>query len=207
MLGVKLSLLVLVHPIDTFLLVKRDRKQFPAWYASLLFLIAVLSQFFFIYFVHYPLSTLRPKDANLALELVKLILPLITWVFASYAITTIMEGESHFSEVFIATSLCTVPYSVITVLLTILSRFMSQEEDIFFVAIQALSLIWMILLILISLKTLNDYTFGKLIGVLLLSLFSMLVIWALALLFFALTSQLVVFFQDLSLEIKMLINQ
>ena len=207
MVGLKLSLMILFHPIDSFYVVKRDKKQFAWWYAAILYLFSVLSQFAYIYFVHYPLSSIRPKDANLVLEIVKVLLPILTWVVASYAVTTILDGESHFGEIFKSTSLCTVPFTLITLTATALSRILSIEEEGLFILLQSLAIAWMVILIWISLKTGNDYSFGKSLIVTFISLIAMVIIWALCLLLFALTSQLFSLFSGLYLEIKMTLGK
>lgn len=197
----KKALLMIFHPIDCFVMIKRERARFKIWPAALLYLLAVIANYLYIFIVHFPLSEKQSTDANIGLELAMVIVPLFTWTVASYAITAIINGESHFTELITANAYTLVPYIVLTPLLGIISNILSYEQAGVYFFFKYVSLLWVLLLLFLALKYLNDYTLWQTVGITVLSLIAMVVIWAVILLLASLTLQLITFFADVYKEI------
>lgn len=202
MLELKTMVLFFLHPISAFYVVKRDRKQYRTAISCVLYLLAFVAQYVYILAVHYPLSSMRPYESDMVLEFVKLLLPVLTWVIASYGITSISGGETKFKDVFNAGALCLLPVIVFKPILALLSRILAKGEQGLFDVLYIGIIIWVILSLFIALLTMNDYRLGQAIGITLLSIISMLVLWAVALLIYALSSQLVAFFNSVLIEIR-----
>ena len=77
-----------------------------------------------------------------------------------------------------------------------------QGEQGLFDVINAGILIWMILGLFVALLTMNDYRLRKALGVTIASLIGMLILWAVAILIYALSSQLVVFINSILVELR-----
>lgn len=203
MVHLKLSLMILFKPVDAFYAVKQYREKINSGYTLLLYLLAFLAQYVYISIVHYPMNNMRPVETNIILEFVKLILPVLVWVVASYGITTILDGESKISDIFHSSALCMVPFIILKPLLGVVSNLMSQEEAGLFNLLKAAIIIWMVSLLFLGLLKMNDYTLSKAIGITIISIIAMLIICAVGLLIYALSSQLVLFFSDIAREIGM----
>ena len=63
------ALLAIFHPIDCFDIIKRERGKFKPFPVAVLYLVAVLVNYLYIFIVHFPLSEKKTTDANIALEL------------------------------------------------------------------------------------------------------------------------------------------
>lgn len=197
----KLILLIIYHPIDCMQIIKRENK-FRWWLIPLLYGIAVVSRLFYAYTVHYPLASKSAESVNIILEAAVFAVPLFSWVICSYAMTALIDGESTFKTQLTVSCYCTVPYTVFTLISIAISYFMSLEELGIFNFIKAVGLIWMIILLLVSLMTLNDYSFSKAVGITILSLIAIVILWAVLLLLYALTVQMVSLIYNLFKEIR-----
>lgn len=198
-----ISINMLFHPVDAFYLIKRDREKYSILPSLVLLFMVLAARFIYIYQVHYPLSTLKIWDSNIILEIAKLLVPVITWVVASYAITTIMEGESFMREIFAASAFAMLPYVIITLFLTIFSQFIGKTEEGLFSLLQLFMWIWIGVLFFISVKYLNDFSFSKTAKICFISIIVMFIIWAVLLLIYALSGQLLQFFKGIFMEIRM----
>ena len=202
--NLKLGVLFLYHPLKANVIVKRRREKFRPLPVLLLFLLAVAARIFSIYFTNYPVSTIRPEEANPVLEIAVVLLPVVTWVVSSYALTSIMGGSAMLGESLTGVAYSYLPYIVFTFLLTPLSHLVSYSGSGLFHAVQGLVIAWQVLLIFLSFKSLNDFSMRKALGVAFISILGIAVIWALLLLLFALTSQVFYFAGELMTEIRFL---
>lgn len=194
-------LLILFHPIDCMDIIKRESVKFKLLPVLILNLLAVAVNYIYIFVVHFPLSERNTIDANIGLELAMVVVPLFTWAVASYLLTAIMSGESHFTELLTAYSYSLVPYIIITPILSIVSNALSYEQVGVYFFFKYGALVWSLFLMYLALKCLNDYSIPKTILVTGLSIIAILVIWAVILLLFSLTIQFFTFFADVYNEI------
>lgn len=199
---IRTSLISIFHPIVAFYSIKKDRDKFNYAPIFLLLFLMVAGRIFSIYVTHFPLATIQPRDANVFLEGIKLLLPIVTWALASYAMTTILDGESLFRETLMATAYSLMPYIVFMVPITLLSRVLEVEAAALHTGLQVVVWLWVILLFFISLKEMNNYTVKKTVVVTLLSIFTMVLIWAAFALFFAISAQFFSFIQEVIIELK-----
>lgn len=197
----KLILLTIYHPVDCMQIVKREGK-FRWWLPLLLYGSAVAARLLYAYTVHYPLATKNSDDVNVLLEVAVFVVPLISWVICSYAMTALIDGESTLRDQFTVSCYCTVPYTLFTLISIAVSYVMSLEESGIFNFIRGVGLIWMIVLLFVSLMVLNDYSFSKTIGITVLSLVAIVILWAVLLLLYALTVQMVSLIYNFVKEIR-----
>ncbi|MBR4073085.1 MAG: YIP1 family protein [Clostridia bacterium] len=195
------ALLILFHPIDAFDIIKRERVKFRPIPVIVLYVLAVAVNYLYIFMVHFPLSSKKPVDANIALEFAMIFVPLLTWTVASYLITSIINGESKFTELVTGYAWCLVPYIILTPALGVLSNILSFEQAGAYFLFKYVSLLWVLILIFVALKYMNDYTILQTAGVAFLSILMMIVIWAVILLLASLTLQFLSFFGDVYTEI------
>lgn len=203
--ALEFSLMLLFHPVDVFALIKKERSKFDYRPVIVLLLLVVLVRIAYIFTVHYPLATLEPRDTNIGLEIVKMWLPILTWTISCYAVTAIIDGESMLREILMASAYCMLPYIIMMLPLAALSHIMSANNSALYNVLHSIVWIWVVLLYITSVKVLNDYSLKKTLGICVLSIIGMLLIWAILLLLFALTSQLFHFFQGIMLEFRMLL--
>lgn len=202
MIPFKLSLMTLFHPIIVTEYIKKHRedKRFNPLPIAVMLILMIGVRVFSIYVTHYPLSTVSVRNANLVLEIGKLLVPVLTWVLASYAMTTILDGETLFSETLLFSAYALTPYVLFTVPLTLLSRLLDLGQSTLYHGAEAVLLCWVVFLMILALKEMNGYTIRKTLLVVVLSLFTMAVIWATVVLLFTIVSQFVTMLREVYYE-------
>lgn len=201
-----LVLEVIFHPATAFSRIKetRDRLQYKAILVFLALISAV--RLLSVYGTHFPLSSIDPRSSNLLMELGILLLPILTWIVSAYAMTSILDGEVKFKELFMATVLSMVPYILFQLPLTAVSYLFDLSGKGTYTFLNALITVWVLLLFFTNLKMLNGYTVGKTIKVALLSLATIVFIWFLIFIFYSLTLQVLDFIRMILLEIRLKIR-
>ncbi len=206
MTGLKMCVMMLFHPIVVGEHIKRQRGNEAFRRQSLCTVIVILAaalgvNIFSIYFTHYPLSSVSVRKANLLLETGKLFVPVLTWVLASYAMTTILDGATRMGEAMLYNVLTLVPYVVFTVPVVLLSQVMDANTASLYGVMTGGLIVWMAVLMIVGIKEMNEYSVGKTVLVVLLTVFTMAVIWATIVLLFTICSQFVTMIREVYYEI------
>lgn len=200
--SLKLCLMTLFHPIVVTEHIKKQRdKKMNWWPVIILLALALIVRVFSIYVTHYPLAAVSVRKANLLLECGKLFVPVLTWVLASYAMTTILDGETLFRETLLFSSYALTPYIVFTPILNIASRLMDGNQMGLYATIEIGILAWVVVLMIIALKEMNGYSGGKTVLMILLSLFTMVMIWAVVVLLYTISSQFLGMVKEIFYEV------
>ncbi|MBQ7850089.1 MAG: YIP1 family protein [Clostridia bacterium] len=200
--SLKLCLMTLFHPIVVTEHIKKQRdKKMNWWPVIILLALALIVRVFSIYVTHYPLTAVSVRKANLLLECGKLFVPVLTWVLASYAMTTILDGETLFRETLLFSSYALTPYIVFTPILNIASRLMDGNQMGLYATIEIGILAWVVVLMIIALKEMNGYSGGKTVLMIALSLFTMVMIWAVVVLLYTISSQFVGMVKEIFYEV------
>ena len=202
MKSLKLCLMTLYHPIVVTEHIKRQRDRIMNWMPVIVLLLLALGvRILSIYGTHYPLAAVSVRKANLLLECGKLFVPVLTWVLASYAMTTILDGETLLTETLLFSSYALVPYILFTPVLTLASHLMDVNQIALYTSLEVIILGWVVLLMIIALKEMNGYSMGKTTAVIGLSLFTMVMIWAVVILLYTISSQFVGMVKEIFYEI------
>ncbi len=200
--SLKLCLMTLFHPVVVTEYIKKQRDKRKNWVpVVVLLLLALAVRIFSIYVTHYPLASVSVRKANLLLECGKLFVPVITWVLASYAMTTILDGETLFFETALFSAYALVPYIVFTPILTLLSHLMDMNQLGLYTTLEIIILGWVVLLMVLALKEMNGYSMGKTVLLIFLSLFTMVMIWAMVILLYTISSQFVTMVREMFYEV------
>lgn len=199
--SLKLCVMILFHPVVVTEHIKRQRGRRAKWLPILVMLVLMVAvRVFSIYVTHYPLTSVSVRKANLLLECGKLMVPVLTWVLASYAMTTILDGETLFQETLLFSAYALTPYIVFTPVLTLLSRLMDISQLGVYTAAEIIILGWVVALMILALKEMNGYSGGKTVLVIALSLFTMVMIWAVVILLYTIASQFVTMIREMFYE-------
>lgn len=200
-----IMLAVLFEPAEGFRLIQRDREKFNYAVPVLLLLCVLAVRIGSIFFTHYPLATVDPAETNIGTELLNVIIPILTWVVGCYLVTTIHDGESMLREVFAAAAYSMLPYIIITIPVVLLSNMMSITDMTLYSRLQYIIWGWVILLFLISLSSMNSYSFWETIKIAVISIFACIFIWAVIGLMYVLGDKLVAFFVKVIEQYRMLL--
>ncbi len=198
--ALKLALLMLYHPLEAIDLFKRYRRGFYGGAFGIALLIPAV-RLLQIFGENYAVAGRELTEVNFLLEILVFAAPIATFVLVNSWITGILSGESGLDEIFGYTMYAFVPYLVMTPLLTGISWLLSADLSAFYTLLQTAMWGWVLLLLFLGILRSNDYSFGKSLLVTGIIVIFMLLVWALLMLFFALSCQLYLFIREIVYEI------
>lgn len=202
----KYFILVLFHPVDTFYLIKKDRKQLSKIAVLSVLAAALLIKIVYVYTVNFTVSSTTAAEANAIIELGVIIVPIVLWAIASYALMTICGGESTIGETMTISVYALAPYIVMTPITIGISHIFSRSEYGFFVGMQIAIIAWVVILLFVGFMQSNGLSFGRAVGFAVLSVLVMALIAVVILLAAGLAAQIVRFIQEIVAEAKFLMR-
>lgn len=141
------------------------------------------------------------EGINIFLYLASVAFPLAMFVVGNWGLTTLFDGKGRLGQVYMASCYALTPYPLVQFPLMIFSNFVTVEEQEFYIVVSAISLIWAALLMISAMGQIHEFGAGKNILFMVASLFAMLVIVFILLLFFGMISQGIAYFISLAKEI------
>ncbi len=195
---------VIFHPFDGFWCAQREGKGDPR---AATIIIALVTMVYILskQLTGFIFNTEIDQDFNLFSELLGVIVPVLLWCVANWSITTLMDGEGSFKDIYIATAYSLVPLILINVPMIILSRIIVQEEQRIYQALGILAVVWTGFLIFSGLMTIHQHTATKTVVTILIAVAAMAAMLFLFLLFFALIQQLInfvyMFYKEMTLRL------
>lgn len=124
------------------------------------------------------------------------------WVVANWAMCTLFDGEGSMKNIFIYSAYALVPYIAGYLIGTVLSHFLIKDEYIFIQAFEILGLCWSFVLVLSAMKAVHQFTFGKTVALILLTLVAMIAILFLLVLLLTLFQQVLIFIFSIYTELS-----
>jgi hypothetical protein len=197
------SLYVIFHPFDGFWDLKHEHRG-SRKAASIIILILVLNSILkqqftgFLYNPYYDGVSL-----NVFTELTTVVGTFLLWCIANWSLTTLMNGEGTFGDIYMVSAYALVPLVLIGIPMTFLSNIMTEEVAAFYTLANSIAVLWSGFLMLSGLLVVHQYTLSKTILTSILIIAGMAVIVFLGLLFFNLISQIVGFVIELYWEISL----
>ena len=201
--SLKLILVMLFHPSDAFLLIKRRRDKASLFPALILLTLFVAVRIISIYITHFPLADVDPAKASFPIEAAMMIVPILTWTLSIYAVTAIMGGEMTLPELATVNAYCLLPYIVFTLPVSVLSTVLSGYESALFTGLNIICLVWILILLFSAIKMMNNYSFFAAVGVCAIGIIGMFLIWCVVILLTVFTTQFFSFLQSLLIEYRM----
>lgn len=181
------------HPFNGFWELKFERKG-KIWFALLLLLILSLLYVLkrqFTGFIFNP--TVNAENVNVLDEIKFIVLPFFLWCIANWSMTTLMDGEGKFKEIVMATAYALIPVVLMQIPLILLSNVITIQEGSFYRLLESIGFLWFFGLLFIGMLTVHQYTVGKTVITMLLTMLVMGIIIFLGLLFFSLAQQMLSF--------------
>jgi hypothetical protein len=140
---------------------------------------------------------------NSVMEIVYVVVPVLFWCVANWSLTTLMDGEGKFVEIFTSTCLALTPLVLINFPWIWLSNLLSLQETTFYFFSTSAAVIWFVFLLFIGNMTVHQFSPLKTIGTILLTILAMGFIAFLCMLFFSLMQQIVAFITVIYQELAM----
>ncbi|MFD0616661.1 YIP1 family protein [Paenibacillus sp. GCM10027629] len=196
---VKDAFYLIVHPYEGFY---RLKERNISWLVVILILLMAagvhILSLFASGFVVNPFDLSR---INIKLSIGIMIVPWATWVVANYLVSTIKGGEGRFREVFQASTYALVPYIVMTIPIIVLTNIIVFEEMIVVDLMKQMMWIWIIVLFFIMTQVIHNFDFMETLKIVVITLFTVAVIWIFFTIMAGLTINLLDFIKQLYREV------
>ena len=178
----------MTHPLDGFWdLTHEKRGTYAA--ANTILILTLIVRVMKLRFTSFLFITVYWEEINIFLYLASVLFPLVLWVFGNWGLTTLFDGKGRLGQVYMATCYGMIPYPVIQIPLMLLSNVVTVDEGSFYVVLSAISLIYAGILIICAMGQIHEFSGAKNILFTVASLFAMLVMVFLLLIFFSMITQ------------------
>ena len=199
------ALHVIVRPFDGFWDLSREKRGSLAA-ANTIILLTLITRILKLQYTSFQFITVHWAYVNIFSECLSILLPLVIWCVANWCWTTLFDGKGTFRDVYMGMGYSITPYVLLQLPMILLSNVLTLKEGSFWSVLNVLSLLWCGMLFIVAMMQIHDFTLGKTLLFTLMSLFGMLVVVFLLLLFFSLLSDAAGYFVSLYREIMFRLN-
>lgn len=198
--SLKFALYCITHPLDGFWDLTHEKRGTMAAANTILFL-TLLIRILKLRYTSFIMIQVYWEDLNIFLYLASILFPLALWVVGNWGLTTLFDGKGRLGQVYMATCYALTPYPLIQFPLMIFSNFVTVNEAEFYSVVSAVSLVWCALLVIAAMGQIHEYSAGKNLLFTVATLFSMLVMIFILMIFFSMISQGIAYFISLGKEL------
>lgn len=200
LITLKYALYVIVHPFDGFWDLTHEKRGSLAA-ANFIVFMMLLTRILRLQYTSFMFIDVYWPRVNIFQQIISILLPLTVFCLGNWGLTTLFEGKGRLKDVYMGTAYALTPTVLLQLPMIVLSNVITIDEGAFYMVLDWVSLILTGFLILIAMMMIHDYSFGKTILFTAMSIFSMLVIVFLILLFFNLVINGINYFVSLYREI------
>ena len=149
----------------------------------------------------FIVNDVDPLEVNALTELIAVLLLYLLICVGNWSITCLMEGEGRLKDIAIAIGYALIPMIVCFNIGTIFSQFVSLEEGAFYWIIIALGIAYGLIMMLMGIMVVHNYTLAKTLVTILLTFIAVFIIIFVVLLFVNLINQVYSFFYSIYQEL------
>ncbi len=192
---------VIFHPFDGFWDLKHERRG-SVRAGIVIIAFTILAFFYKSIGTGYIFTGSDNSYDTIVSSILSVVLPVGLWVVSNWCLTTLMEGEGTFKDVFIATSYAIAPVGVIILITTIWSNFAVAGEGTLLTMINSVAFAWAGILLFFGTMVTHGYSFGKNLATVILTIIAMAFLMFLILLFSSLMGKIVSFISGIIVELN-----
>ena len=149
----------------------------------------------------FVVNDLDPRGVDALYELMGVMSFYLLLCVSNWSITCLMDGEGRLKDIAIAVGYGTAPMTFVMVLSTIVSRFIADDEQAFYGILIGVGIAYGVIMMLIGIMQVHNYTLGKTLLTLLLTFLAALIIVFLLLLLSNLLGMVYNFFHSVYTEL------
>ena len=193
-------LYTLNHPMDGFYWIRhRDYGSVPI----AIVLVVLFSLCFSLNRIgaNFIVNDIEPTTVDSLEELSGILLLYALLCVSNWSITCLMNGEGRMKDIAVAVGYGCAPLIPAFLLATAMSHFITEEEAAFYSMVIGIGIAYGVILVLIGIMQVHNYTLSKTLQTLLLTFVAVLIIIFVALLLADLIGQVINFIRSLYIEI------
>ena len=124
------------------------------------------------------------------------------WTVGNWAVCTLLDGEGTLKNICIYSAYALIPYVAQLYINVVLSHFLIWDEYVFMQIIGYIGTGWTVLLLFSAVRSVHQYSFGKTVLAVLLTVAAMFVMLSLLVLFLSLIQQVYIFISTVYTELS-----
>lgn len=192
---------VITHPFEGYedLRWKKSGSMVIAWGIVVLLFI---QQFAYTWFYGFQYFAPYDKIFNIVPFIIQSFVLFILWVVANWAMCTLFDGEGTMKNIFIYSAYALIPYISGYLIGTFLSHFLVMDEFIFIEVIQMIGFLWTFILLISGIKAVHQFSFGKTLALMILTIVAMIAMLFLLVLLLTLFQQILIFIMSIYTELS-----
>ena len=198
--SLKYALYVITHPLDGFWDLTHEKRGSIAA-ANTIVILTVLARIMSLQFTSFLFMQVYWEDVNIFLYIASILFPLALFCVGNWGLTTLFDGKGRLSQIYMGTAYAMTPYPLIQFPIILLSNVVTKEEGNFYHFAMVASLVWAALLIICAMMEIHEYSLSKTLLFMVASIFAMMVMVFILLLFFSMISQGIAYFVSIAKEI------
>jgi len=188
------------HPMDGYYWIRhREYGSVP-----LAILMVILFSFSFTanrLLASFVVNDLDPRGVDMLYELMGVLAFYLLLCVSNWSVTCLMNGEGRLKDIAVAIGYGTVPMTFVMILSTIISQFIADEEQAFYGILIGVGIAYGVIMMLIGIMQVHNYTLGKTLLTLLITIIAALIIVFLLLLLSNLLGLVYNFFHSIYTEL------
>lgn len=196
----RFALYCITHPLDGFWDLTHEKRGSIAA-ANTILILTLLARVLKLQYTSFIFNKVYWPEINIFLYLASILFPLALWCVGNWGLTTLFDGKGKLSQIYMATCYAMTPYPLIQFPLIIFSNMVTVDEAAFYGVLSVLSLVWAALLVIAAMMEIHEYKLSKTLFFTVASIFAMLVMVFILLLFFSMISQGIAYFISIGREI------
>jgi len=142
-----------------------------------------------------------PRGVDSFFELTGILFFYLLLCVSNWSITCLMNGEGRLKDIAIAIGYGTVPISVVIALATVISQAIADDEQMFYFLLLGAGIVYGVIMMLVGIMQVHNYTLGKTLLTLFLTFLALLVIIFILLLLSNMIDRVFTFFRSIYTEI------
>ncbi|MDR0221632.1 MAG: YIP1 family protein [Lachnospiraceae bacterium] len=188
------------HPMDGYYWIRHAER------GSVILAIVMIMLFSFSFSANrlvasFVVNDLDPRGIDSLDELVAVLVFFLILSVSNWSITCLMEGEGRLKDIVIALGYGTVPITVMLVAATIVSQAVADNERAFYYIMIAAGIAYGVIMMIVGIMQVHNYTFGKTVLTLFLTVVALLIIIFLILLLYNMLNMVYLFFYSIYTEL------
>lgn len=188
------------HPTDGFYWIRHQGRGSVGIAILLVILYAACFSMNRIY-ASFVVNSIEPRTVNSVAELAGVLALFLVLCVGNWSVTCLMDGEGRFKDIVIAIGYSMLPIIVTTVLATLISQGVAENEEAFYSILMGVGTAYTVIMMLIGIMQIHNYTLGKTLITLFLTIVAVLIIIFLALLVINFITQVYIFFRSIYTEL------
>ncbi len=191
---------IMFHPFDGFYDMKHEKRG-SVLSATIIFLFTIFAFVIKGTCTGFIFTNPDTEDTQLLSAILTITLPVLLWCVANWCLTTLMDGEGNFANIYKATCYSLLPIALCSIPYAILSNILLAEEGAILELIFGACVLWTALLIFSGTLTIHSFSLGKNVVAIILTILGIAIILFLSLLFANVLQKMVAFVVNIFNEI------